>query len=298
MKPTIILLLCCLAWNAHGETKKILYKEVGKHQLHLFARFPDGHKESDKRTAIVFFRGGGYQQGQGDSFKWHAQYFNKRGLVALSAEFRGVKSHNGTAITAMQDSVSAIRWIRQNAGKLGVDPNKIIFSGGSAGGHLALVPAMLGIEDPADDASISKMPNALVLFNPGITRSIKDREYFEKKCRIDYSMKEKMCPMLHIRKSLPPVVIFHGTKDGIIPYPTVEEFIARYKAKGNIAVLHGYEGKPHGFYHIKKPDIFKDTCLKADRFLQQQELVEGKESPKIADEVIAAWKKDGGNKRK
>ncbi|MCF7848180.1 MAG: alpha/beta hydrolase [Kiritimatiellales bacterium] len=294
--------MCCVAFivgvNANGDTKKILYKETGKHRLHFFARFPDGHRKSDQRAAIVFFRGGGYQQGKGDSFQWHARYFSKRGLVALSAEFRGVKSHNGTAITAMQDSVSAIRWIRKNADTLGIDPNRIIFSGGSAGGHLALVPAMLDIEDPTDDASIGKMPNALVLFNPGITRTIKDREYFEVKCRIDVSMKEKMCPMLHIGQGLPPAVIFHGTEDAVIPYSTVEEFIARYKSKGNVAVLQGYPGKSHGFYHIKKPDIFKDTCLKADRFLQQQGLIEGKENPKIADEIIAAWKQDGGGKRK
>jgi acetyl esterase/lipase len=97
--------------------------------------------------------------------------------------------------------------------------------------------------------------------------------------------------MLHLRTGLPPAVIFHGTLDRAVPFATVAHFAEQYAANGNTIILHKYEGKPHAFYHIHKDAaIFKDHCLKADRFLQQLGILEGQESPALADEIIATWR--------
>ena len=67
----------------------------------------------------------------------------------------------------VEDTKSAIRFVRTNAGRLGVDPQRIVATGTSGGGDLALQSFLnRTFEDPQDDRSISPRPNALVLYCP------------------------------------------------------------------------------------------------------------------------------------
>ncbi|MBT6399335.1 MAG: carboxylesterase family protein, partial [Verrucomicrobia bacterium] len=72
------------------------YKKVGKVELQLHIFNPKGHKASDQRPAIVFFFGGGWSGGTPSQFYPQCEYLAKRGMVAISAEYR-VKSRNGTS---------------------------------------------------------------------------------------------------------------------------------------------------------------------------------------------------------
>ena len=88
--------------------------------------------------AIVFFFGGGWSQGTVTQFTPQAKHFAERGMVAILADYRVFRRHGTTALEAMADARSAVRWVRANASKLGVDPNRIVAAGGSSGGHIAL----------------------------------------------------------------------------------------------------------------------------------------------------------------
>ena len=57
--------------------------------------------------------------------------------MAISAEYRTKKSHGTDPFACVEDGKSAIRWVRENAAQLGIDPTKVIAGGGSAGGHVA-----------------------------------------------------------------------------------------------------------------------------------------------------------------
>ena len=82
-------------------------------------------------------------------------------MVAISAEYR-VKSRNETTpFECVKDGKSALRWVRKNASKLGVDPQRIGAGGGSAGGHVAAAVATVpGLNDEEDDSP--RQPDALV----------------------------------------------------------------------------------------------------------------------------------------
>ncbi|MHB8899018.1 MAG: alpha/beta hydrolase [Thermoguttaceae bacterium] len=80
---------------------------------------------------------GGVLRGSPAQFESQARHFANRGMIAITADYR-VKSRQGVQVVeCVNDAKAAIAWVRENAGRLGIDPDKIAASGGSAGGHLA-----------------------------------------------------------------------------------------------------------------------------------------------------------------
>jgi len=143
------------------------YKTIGETRLKLHIFKPDVHKPSDKRPAIVFFFGGGWNSGSPSQFYPHCKYLASRGMVAMSAEYRVKSRNNTTPRECVKDGKSAVRWIRQRAEELGIDPGRIAAGGGSAGGHVAAATGTTrGFEEEGEDLRISSSPDALVLFNP------------------------------------------------------------------------------------------------------------------------------------
>ncbi|MCK4998342.1 MAG: alpha/beta hydrolase fold domain-containing protein [Anaerohalosphaera sp.] len=144
-----------------------VYKTIGskKYNLHIF-RSADTNT-NEKAPAIVFFFGGGWTGGSVKQFFPHCKYFASRGMVAISAEYRVKSRDNTTPFDAVEDAKSAIRYVRANANKLGIDPDKIVAAGGSAGGHLAACTGTIKqLDAKNENLTISSVPNAMVLFNP------------------------------------------------------------------------------------------------------------------------------------
>ena len=269
MKRALLLLSFVLPLAASAQlvkldgAKAIQYKQVGDTKLFLHVFNPKDHKASDRRPAIVFFFGGSWNGGTPKQFEPHCRYLASRGMVAITADYRVNSRNKTTPFECVKDGKSAIRWVRANAGKLGVDPKRVAAGGGSAGGHVAAVTGNCpGLEEEGENLKVSSKPDVLVLFNPVYDNSSKGYGHNRVKPRW-----KEISPMHNIRKGAPPTIVFLGTKDKLIPVSTAQEYEKRLVAVGSRSELHLYEGATHGFFNKSKGDAYPDTVIKMDDFL-------------------------------
>lgn len=258
------------------EARTEIYKSVDGIDLQAWIFEPDGHSASDRRPAIVFFFGGGWRSGTPAQFHEHSKYLASRHMVAIAADYRVQTRHGVTANQCVEDAKAAVRWIRSNALRLGVDPDRIAAGGGSAGGHLAAATATLPQhDDPAGDKSVSSLPNAMVLFNPSVVRAPIPGKFGGLEGRFDPfadrmgADPRSMSPYHHVHGGTSPAILFHGTADTTVDYRTVELFCEKMLALGNRCRLVGYEGQKHGFFNHGRGDgqAYYDTVRKMDEFL-------------------------------
>jgi len=250
-------------------TKSETYRKVGDTDLKVWI-FEPAQKSAKPLPAIVFFFGGGWTGGSPTQFEPQSRHLASRGMIAIVADYRVKSRQDAKPADCVSDAKACVRWVRTNAARLGIDPERIAVGGGSAGGHLAAAVATLpGLDTAKDDKSVSCLPNALVLFNPATVLTTfpgldlkgfgagLDKEKFG--CE-----PTEISPLHHVKKGTPPTIIFHGKADTTVPYTTVEKFAEVMKAAGNRCDLVGYEGQPHGFFNKSK---YAETLAAADDFL-------------------------------
>jgi acetyl esterase/lipase len=182
-------------------------------------------------------------------------------MLAIVADYRVQGRHGTSVFEAMADAKSAIRWVRAHAAKLGADPARIVGSGGSAGGHIALSAAVIdGFEEPGEDKSISSKPDALVLFNP-VADTSRSKGLGVKALEAS--------PFHHLGQRLAPTLIMHGTADTSVPFESVERFCKEAASRMQSCRVVGYEGATHGFFNLPNAEgkWYRETLAEADRFL-------------------------------
>ncbi len=270
LRPSALILAVLPVGNfLHGADFKpdetVVYKTVGETSLQLNVFNPKGHQTSEKRPAIVFFHGGGWRSGNPDQFFPHCRHLAEKGMVAISAQYR-LTSQEGVKITdCATDGKSAIRWVRQHADKLGIDPERIAAGGGSAGGQIAAVAGnSKGFEAEAEDLSISSKPDALVLFNPVANNG--PGGFGHKGLKPVW---EQISPMHNINENSPPTLLLNGTVDKLVPVSEIREYERRMTEAGRRCVVVLYEGKGHSFFNYKSKNnqLYNETVAEMDAFL-------------------------------
>jgi acetyl esterase/lipase len=240
---------------------EITYKQVDTVQLGMKIYYPPAYKKGDSFPTIVFFFGGGWTGGSIAQFEPHAKYFANKNMITVLVDYRVKAKHNTSPFECVKDAKSAIRYLRQHASELGVDANRIVASGGSAGGHLAAACfTNESLNESSDDLAISPKPNALVLFNPVIDNG-KDGYGFERigENYITFS------PIHNLKQGFPPTIFFLGTNDKLMPVSTAQHFKQKIEALGGRCDLFLFDNQPHGFFN--KEPFLSETIAKTDVFL-------------------------------
>ena len=276
--PLIVLMamVCPLADAQRVDDESIpkgkvyVYKQVDGVDREMEIYFPKWHDASKKTVpGIILFHGGGWGGGNRIAFSYQCDYFASRGMVAATVTYRLRTKEDRAAMTEGQSSKrvcipdvkSAIRWFKQNAQELGVDPDRIVAGGGSAGGHISLLGTNNpGLNDPNDPKGIDTSVAAYVLFNPALSRSdANDPE-------VDF--------LQHLKADFGPAIVFFGSEDKwLINGWTAAA--AKMKSLGITSVeMRIAEGQTHAFFN-KQP--WKDiTLIAADEFLTKLGYLQGK----------------------
>ena len=213
---------------------------------------------------MVFYFGGGWTSGTIKQFEPQAIYFSKRGITCILVDYRVKERHKTTPFESLKDAKSAIRYVREHASELNIDPSKIIAAGGSAGGHLAAATALItDYNESTDNPNISCIPNALVLFNPVFDNGPGGYGYE----RIGDAYKN-FSPLHNIKIGAPPTIVFLGEKDDLVAVETARYYKKVMEKVKSRCDLFLYEGQEHGFFNYKNFEYYKKTVAETDTFLQ------------------------------
>ena len=256
---------------AYRSELEVVYAKIGDRELKLNAFLPDNAKAPV--PAIVEIHGGWWYGGDLASTiegvgGW--QFFMRRGSAVFSIQYR--LGEAGGFPQNIRDCRNAVRFIRQNAKRFNIDPTRILVTGGSAGGHLSLMVAMVpeGFPDggpaPGLEGVSAKVcgsfsfipPTDFVRFwNQGpedVSTNAEGKIFFRgpddkipndsrPRLRVLFhgitpdSAEHKafytsMCPVGQVRQNLPPLLICDGEKDPIVPGMQGRELCEKLKAAG------------------------------------------------------------------
>ena len=259
-----LVLFSLLAYSSGYSQEQELYKQIDTTRLFMEIHYPETINTTKKYPVIVFYYGGGWNDGSINQFEPHARYFSQRGLVCFLVDYRVKKRDQTTPFESLKDAKSAIRYIRDHADKFHIDTSRIVAAGGSAGGHLAAATALIDdYNENTDKMSTSCIPNALVLFNPVIDNGPGGYGFD----RIGEAYRS-FSPLHNIKKGTPPTIVFLGTIDHLIPVETAKYYQKVMEKVNSTCDLHLYEGEGHGFFNYKNFEYYKKTVYETDEFLQ------------------------------
>lgn len=245
------------------DTREFVFKETPLRDLKLFVDYPADWKPSDRRPAIIFWHGGGFTQGNAGQFYHQANYFTQRGAVCFRPEYRIRDIDFTLPVYAVEDGISALRWIKGRAGEFGIDPDQVAVGGGSAGGCMASAVATvdaaklasLGFVGPDDNPSIDTSVKAMILYNPFVDffepthpRQVEEECLFLGKDPEDFrEALHAISGIENLSKSSPPSIILFGTRDAF--YVSDLRWIARCRELGLNCVDYVYKGEVHSWYN-------------------------------------------------
>jgi acetyl esterase/lipase len=205
----------------------VVYTKAGADELKLDIARPAG--KDGVFPAVLVIHGGAWRAGNKSDVRPIMAEFTKRGYVAVSPQYRFCPKNAFPA--QVHDVKAAVRYVKANAKKYQVDPDRIGAIGFSAGGHLAL---MLGVTGPNDGlegdvpagAPDSRVKAVVNYFGPtdlaakdipAVSRPLlKDFLGGEAKDKPDVAAKAS--PITFVSKDDAPVLTFQGTKDPLVPY--------------------------------------------------------------------------------
>jgi acetyl esterase/lipase len=206
---------------------------------------------NEKRPAVIVIHGGGWVGGSKESMvPTHCLRYLEKGFVVANVEYRLAKA--APAPAAVTDVLNATRWVKKNAKKYNIDDKRVVVTGQSAGGHLALMVGMTpGSAKLGPDASVAAVVNFY-----GITdvwdqvQGANMRKYAEtwipdSEGRMELA--RRVSPMTYVRKDVPAILTIHGDADPTVPYHHGVTLTKALRDEGADAEMISVPNGVHGF---------------------------------------------------
>lgn len=210
--------------------------------------------EQPNGRGIMFFFGGAWQNGSHKQFERQAKALADIGYTVFAPDYRVAERFPVTPFDCVADAASVWALINSRSGDYGIESGKISAGGGSAGAHLALMAAI----------KTGQKPEAFILFNPCVDMSLPEIKAVIGDAGLLIS------PSHLIDKKYPPMLIFHGEADEIIPLSCILSFCKKMRQYGTEVEIYTYPEKKHGFFNYDVDKIcFEDTLAKTIQFLEK-----------------------------
>ena len=224
------------------------YKTVDNFSLEIHLFLPENFNQQEKRPVMVYFSGGSWSEGKPDWNFYACQSYAKKGWVGVTVEYRLADRHGTLPFEAVMDAKSAIRWLRENAKEYKINPDRIIASGNSAGGHLVLATALVeNWNEKTDNLNYSCVPNVLMV-NSGVYDITDEGSWIRaglKRKNQDENLVKEISPNNLAPRKLPPTLIIHGTNDRNCAFSSAVEFVEKMKISENEIVFKPIENAGH-----------------------------------------------------
>jgi acetyl esterase/lipase len=252
----------------------LAYAKYGDRTLPLDLYLPS--EPGQGRPGVIVVRGGGWMVNDRKRFAHVASALAEKGVAAACIEYR--IAEEAAFPGAIQDVKAAVRWMRANAARYGIDSHALGTLGGSSGAHMALlagltagvaefegnggneevssqIQAVVAMATPADLLSLSANNKQTVGTFLGVTPE-QDREKWR-----------WASPVNHVTAGGPPVLLLHGTADDSVPSSQSVDFARRYREAGGSAEVRLLPGAPHAFWNYRP--WFSDAMERAASFFLQ-----------------------------
>ncbi len=232
---------------------------------------------SAPQPTLMFFHGGGWVQGTKESSVFSLMPYFEMGWNVVNVEYR--MAAVALAPAAVEDGICALRWVTENAKRYNIDTTRIVTSGGSAGGHLALTTAMIpssagldghcpggkagnvywgpeelkvaavvnwyGVSDVAD---VMEGPNRRI-FGATWLGGLENRK----------EIARRVSPLTYVRPGVPPVISIQGDADGTVPYSHSVRLHAALEKAGVPNKLLTVSGGGHGNFKASEyPALYSE----------------------------------------
>ena len=217
--------------------------------------------------AVIFIHGGGWRSG--DKYPSRINTLASHGFFGLSINYR--LSGIATFPAAVEDAKCAVRWLRANAEKYNVDPNRIGVWGGSAGGHLAMIVGCAdkaaGLEGNGGWEGVSSRVQAVCSYwgpgdfvswfkSVGTNRTITAEFEFLGGTIIEKPDVYRLAsPVTHVTIDDPPLLMVHGNLDPVVPYSQSEIMYQAYTQAGLDVALVEVTGAGHGLKQVTENPV-------------------------------------------
>lgn len=230
MVSAALVLSAALVVSAHAQ-ENVSYDTIGTTALTL-----DVYQPAERGAApvpgVVLIHGGGWTSLDKSTMRGTGDFLARMGYVAFSIDYRLFDGTNNPWPAQLDDAQHAVRWVRANAAKYGVNPDKIGVFGHSAGAQMA---ALLAMEDTPGTKYSSKVQAAVVVSGPSDFTTQHDSgnvAFLTKFMGANRSVWREASPVSHGAKSDAPILVVHGVNDPAVPIAQAQELVDTLQSEG------------------------------------------------------------------
>ena len=239
--------------NTYRVVPNVTYGTANNRENRVDLYLPRG---ADGPTPVLMYiHGGGWVGGSKESSVLRLLPWLEQGWAVVNVQYR--LGQVSLAPAAVEDCLCALRWVIRNAEDYNIDPARIVVTGNSAGGHLALttgmVPASAGLDRQCpgnEELSVAAIINWYGITDVGDLLDGPNMKTYAVTWMGSlpnrYEIAERVSPLTYVRSGLPPILSIHGDADPTVPYRHGVRLHEELAKAGVSNQLHTVPGGRHG----------------------------------------------------